>query len=152
MLQNLLVKEMRLEEISTIEEANKFLARYLSRHNRKFAVEPVKQSDLHREIPESTNLDSILCRKIQRVLRNDLTVECKSKLYQTKNKVNARKILIEEGISGRKIMTYNNNKILKFKEMTLRARKQQKALYNASMKSQKYVPPVDHPWNNAKYG
>ncbi len=150
-LQDRLVKEMRLEKISTIEEANKFLVRYLPRHNKKFAVKPAKQSDLHREIPKSTNLDSILCRKTQRVLRNDLTVEYKSKLYQIKDKVNARKIVIEERMSGRKIMTYNN-KVLKFKEITLRARKWQKTLYNGRKMSQKYVPPVDHPWNNVKYG
>ncbi len=150
-LQDRLVKEMRLEKISTIEDANKFLARYLPRHNKKFAVKPAKQSDLHREIPKSTNLDRILCRKTQRVLRNDLTVEYNNKLYQIKDKVNARKIVIEERISGTKIMTYKN-KVLKFKEITLRAKKQKKSMYNDRKKSQRYVPPVDHPWNNVKYG
>ena len=150
-LQDRLVKEMRLEKISTIEDANKFLARYLPRHNKKFAVKPAKQSDLHREIPKSTNLDRILCRKTQRVLRNDLTVEYNNKLYQIKDKVNARKIVIEERISGTKIMTYKN-KILKFKEITLRAKKQQKPVHNGHKKNQKYVLPGDHPWNNVKYG
>ncbi len=41
-LQNRLVKEMRLEKISTIEDANRFLTRYLPRHNKKFAVKPTK--------------------------------------------------------------------------------------------------------------
>ena len=150
-LQDRLVKEMRLEKISTIEEANKFLVRYLSRHNKKFAVKPAKQSDLHREIPKGTNLDSILCRKTQRVLRNDLTVEYKSKLYQIKDKVNARKIVIQERMSGRKIMMYKN-KILQFKEITSKAKKQHKPMSNSSKKCQMYIPPVDHPWNNAKYG
>ena len=150
-LQDRLVKEMRLEKISTIEDANKFLARYLPKHNKKFAVKPAKQSDLHREIPKSTNLDRILCRKTQRVLRNDLTVEYNNKLYQIKDKVNARKIVIEERISGTKIMTYKN-KVLKFKEITLRAKKQQKPVRNGHKKSQRYALPVDHPWNNVKYG
>lgn len=150
-LQDRLVKEMRLEKISTIEEANKFLVKYLCKHNKKFAVKPAKQSDLHREIPKGTNLDSILCRKTQRVLRNDLTVEYKSKLYQIKDKVNARKIVIEERMSGRKIMTYND-KVLKFKEITSRVRMQKKPVNNSHRKYQRDVPPVDHPWNNVKYG
>ena len=150
-LQDRLVKEMRLEKISTIEEANKFLVRYLSRHNKKFAIKPAKQSDLHREIPKGTNLDSILCRKTRRVLRNDLTVEYKSKLYQIKDKVNARKVVIEERMSGRKIMTYNN-KVLKFTEITSKARKQQKPVNSSYKRYQRYAPPVDHPWNNVKYG
>ncbi len=125
-LQDRLIKEMRLEQISTIDDANKFLARYLSVHNKKFVVKPAKQSDLHREIPKSTNLDRILCRKTQRVLKNDMTVQYNNKLYQIKDKVNARKIVIEERMSGRKIITYNN-KVLKFKEVVLRANNQEKS-------------------------
>ncbi len=102
-------------------------------------------------IPKGTNLDRVLCRKTQRVLRNDLTVEYNNKLYQIKDKVNARKIVIEERISGTKIMTYKN-KVLKFKEITLRVKKQQKPVNNGHKKNQRYVSSVDHPWNNVKYG
>ncbi len=150
-LQDRLVKEMRLENISTIEDANKFLSKYLPRHNKKFTVKPAKQSDLHREIPKGTNLDRILCRKTQRVLKSDMTVQYNNKLYQIKDKVNARKIVIEERISGTKIMTYKN-KVLKFKEITLKAKKQQKAVHNGHKKGQRYTLPVDHPWNSVKYG
>jgi hypothetical protein len=59
--------------------------------------------------------------------------------------------VIEERISGTKIMTYEN-KVLKFKEITSRAKKQQKSVHNGHKKSQRYVPPADHPWNNVKYG
>ena len=150
-LQDRLVKEMRLENISTMEDANKFLARYLPKHNKKFAVKPAKQCDLHREIPQGTKLDRILCRKTQRVLRNDLTVKYNNKLYQIKDKLNARKIVIEEKINGTKIMTYKN-KVLKFKEITSSANKQQKPVHDDRKKGQKYIPSAEHPWNNAKYG
>jgi hypothetical protein len=150
-LQDRLVKEMRLEKISTIDDANKFLARYLPKHNKKFAVKPAKQCDLHREIPKGTNLDRIICRKTQRVLKSDMTVEYNNKLYQIKDKINTRKIVIEERISGRQIMTYKD-KILRFKEITSRAKKQQKPVINGRKRSQRYVPPIDHPWNNVKYG
>ncbi len=133
-LQDRLVKEVRLEEISTIEDANKFLVKYLPEHNKKFAIKPTKQSDLHREIPKGTNLDRVLCRKTQRVLKNDMTVEYNNKLYQIKDKVNTRKIVIEERISGTKIMTYKN-KILKFKEIVISAKNQQKAMLNVQKKS-----------------
>ncbi len=120
---------MRLEKISTIDDSNKFLARYLPKHNKKFAVKPAKQYDLHREILKGTNLDGILCRKTQRVLKSDMTVEYNNKLYQIKDKINTRKIVIEERISGRQIMTYKD-KILRFKEITSRAKKQQKPVIN----------------------
>jgi hypothetical protein len=150
-LQDRLVKEMRLEKISTIEDANKFLAKYLPKYNKKFAVKPAKLSNLHREIPKSTNLDRILCRKTQRVLRNDLTVEYNNKLYQIKDKVNGRKIVIEERVSGTKIMTYGN-KVLRFEEITTTTKKQQKPTHKGQKKSLKYIPPVNHPWRDVKYG
>ena len=59
--------------------------------------------------------------------------------------------MIEERISGTKIMTYKN-KVLKFKEITLKAKKQQKAVHNGHKKGQRYTLPVDHPWNSVKYG
>ncbi len=142
---------MRLEKISTIEDANKFLAKYLPRYNKKFAVKPAKLINLHREIPKSTNLDRILCRKTQRVLRNDLTVEYNNKLYQIKDKVNGRKIVIEERVSGTKIMTYGN-KVLRFKEITTTTKKQQKPTHKGQKKSFEYIPPVNHPWRDVKYG
>ncbi len=55
-----------------------------------------------------------------------MTVQYNNKLYQIKDKVNARKIVIEERMSGRKIITYNN-KVLKFKEVVLRANNQGKS-------------------------
>ncbi len=80
-----------------------------------------------------------------------MTVEYNNKLYQIKDKVNTKKIVIEERINGRKIMTHRNT-ILKFKEITMRANDQQGSMHNGSKKGQRYVPPVNHPWNNVKDG
>ncbi len=150
-LQDRLIKEMRLEKIATIEEANRFLTRYLPKYNKRFAVEPVKETNLHSGIPKNTNLNRILCRKTQRVLRNDLTVEYGNKLYQIKDKVNTRKIVIEERMNGSKIMTCKN-RVLKFKEITSKVKKQQISLSGANKKRKRYIPPADHPWKNVNYG
>lgn len=150
-LQDRLIKEMRLEQIGSIEEGNRFLARYLPRYNKRFAVRPIKEGDLHREITPNTDLDRILCRKTQRVLRNDLTVEYGSKLYQIKDKVNTRKIVIEERLNGSKIMICRN-RVLKFKEIPLKVKKQQPSLCSANKKRKRYIPPADHPWRDVSYG
>jgi len=47
-LQDRLVKELRLANISTIEEANKFLKTYIPQFNKQFAVVPKKQENLHK--------------------------------------------------------------------------------------------------------
>ena len=50
--QDRLIKEMRLEGVKSKDEANEFLEQvYLRKHNRKFAILPAKQGNLHRKSP-----------------------------------------------------------------------------------------------------
>ena len=78
--QDRLVKEMRLRNISTIEEANKFLKSYWPKHNKKFAIEPLKQDNMHRPVSKDMNLDAILCKKKDHPVRNDFTIAHDKKL------------------------------------------------------------------------
>ena len=51
--QDRLVKELRLNNISTIEDANKFLHNhYIPRHNAKFAIAAENKVNLHRPVPK----------------------------------------------------------------------------------------------------
>ena len=50
-LQDRLVKEMRLRGIKTKDEANAFLEEYLSRHNERFRVCPANEADAHVRLP-----------------------------------------------------------------------------------------------------
>ena len=99
-LQDRLIKEMRLEDIKSIEKANEFLQKYLPVYNKKFSVKAAKTTDLHRNIPEGLELDSILCIKEKRVLRNDFTIAYNGKLYQIEDNVRAKDVIIEERIDG----------------------------------------------------
>lgn len=42
-LQDRLIKEMRLRQISTIEEANAYLSSFLAQHNKRFTVQAKNQ-------------------------------------------------------------------------------------------------------------
>ena len=72
-LQDRLVKEMRLEGIKTLKEANEFLKRYLSGFNKKFNVSAKESGDYHQS-SRGFNLDEILSIQTAHVLRNDRTV------------------------------------------------------------------------------
>lgn len=81
-LQDRLVKELRLHNISTTEEANVYLLEtFIPSYNKRFAREAEKKGNLHRK-PSEAELTDILpyiyCRKEPRVVRNDFTV-----LYNT---------------------------------------------------------------------
>lgn len=73
-LQDRLVKELALEGITTLAEANHYLQNvYLKRHNQRFAVKP--ESDQSAFMP-ILHLDvaNILCSHEERVVQNDNTV------------------------------------------------------------------------------
>lgn len=81
-LQDRLIKEMRIANISGIEEANEFLRNhYLDKHNDKFAVQPAIEIDAHRSI-KGLDLESILCIKEERILANDFTITYNKKVLQ----------------------------------------------------------------------
>lgn len=73
-LQDRLVKELKLAGITTIEEANRFIAEvYLPDHNARFAKPPEQPESAF--VPASLEqVQDILCRQEERVVGNDNTV------------------------------------------------------------------------------
>lgn len=60
-LQDRLVMEMRLEGVSSIEEANDFLQSYIEIHNNRFCVEAISPENGFRELNEEIDLERIFC-------------------------------------------------------------------------------------------
>lgn len=148
-LQDRLVKEMTLRNITTIQEANVFLQSYLCFHNRRFAVKPKEQNDLHRDIPNMLNLDQILCIKTERTLRNDFTIAYNGKLYQLQGAVSSKKVFVQERVNGKMLITHNDI-TLKHKEITKRPEKEQKPV-RIFHKRKGHTPAADHPWRKCNY-
>jgi hypothetical protein len=81
--QDRLIKEMRVEGITSIEEANRFLEDvYIPFWNERFAVEAADSSDLHRPLPEDMNLKQLFSRTEKRSVGNDFTIRYKNVRYQ----------------------------------------------------------------------
>ncbi len=99
--QDRLVKEMRLEGISSLDEANRFLARHLPKHNRRFRVPAAREADLHRRVPQGIDLNSILCFQEDRVVRKDGTVAIDGGFIQLRNPGRLRKVTVERRDNGR---------------------------------------------------
>lgn len=82
-LQDRLPKELALYNITTIEEANKYIKQtYLPRHNEQFGVKPA--SDDRAFIPWTSTmaLEDILCLKGPRMVQHDNTVRYKGFILQ----------------------------------------------------------------------
>jgi transposase-like protein len=151
-LQDRLVKEMRLRGIRTLEEANQFLEDYLPFYNRRFSVCPKEEDNFHRPLPKGLALDTILCIKTERALRNDFTVAHNRKLYQVEDKVRGSKVMVQDRLDGSLVMTYRGQR-LRFKEIIARPIKDQKEQPVIVRIRKPYTPRSDHPWRRGfKFG
>lgn len=80
-LQSRLPVELNIAGISTIQEANAFLAIFMQKYNERFAVEPKDPQPAFRKL-EHINLDHILCIKDTRQVDNGSTFSYKSVYYR----------------------------------------------------------------------
>ena len=73
-LQSRLIKWLRIERISNIEDANNNVQRFIDDYNSKFAVPPAQMQDYHSKIPDTLNLDLILTKQYTRKISKNLSV------------------------------------------------------------------------------
>lgn len=69
-LQDRLVTEFRVNNITTIEKANEFLPKFMKSYAKKFGVKAEKPHSKFIELPKYVNLDTLLCAKFTRILDN----------------------------------------------------------------------------------
>lgn len=118
-LQDRLVKELRLANAKTLEEANKVLYNFLPKFNKRFSIKPHKKESLYRPIPKGLDLDKILCKQTRHVLRNDFTVAHDKKLYQVLDRTSAREVEVQERVNGQMLIVHKGQR-LKYKEIIQR--------------------------------
>ena len=82
-LQDRLIKEMRVERISTLEDANRFLdERFIPFWNERFTVNPLIAEDFHRHLPEGIDLMEVFAETHPRLIRPDFTIRYENVYYQ----------------------------------------------------------------------
>ena len=85
-LQDRLIKEMRLEGICSIEQANAWLPCFIEQFNRKFAKMAFNPKDLHRSVTETAEeLDDIFTWREPRRVTNSLTITYDKCVYLLEN-------------------------------------------------------------------
>lgn len=153
-LQDRLVKELRLQNISDIATANKFLEEtYIPAFNTQFAVVSAKRADLHRPLTatDKKQLPSAFSVHSTRVVMNDFTVQFKNQYFQLEQQqpvTVCRKdtILIEEHLDGTTKLKLRE-KELHYKVLPKRPEKEFKLKIPALTTGRPtYKPPANHPW------
>ncbi len=80
--QDRLVVEMRLQAITTKEQANEFLPGFLKQINESFTVPAQQAESVFRVAPRARELDRILCLKETRVVNSDHTISYEGLIVQ----------------------------------------------------------------------
>ena len=128
LLQDRLVKELRLRNISTIEEANEFLKEYKEIISNKFAVQARSPENAHRKVLHSKEeLALIFSNHDTRVISNNLEVQYHNTIYQLQIAglgltMRKSKISVCEDFSGKVTLLYKG-KSMEYK-IYKRAKKQ----------------------------
>lgn len=147
-LQDRLVKELRLANICSIKEANRYLKEiYIPNHNTKFGVSARQKGDTH--CKEPANLSDILCIKTTRNLNQDFTVKYRNRLFQLLSAQQAvirpkESITIQENLDG-KIKLSIRGIWLNFDEIKQRPTKPKICKANDKIMR----PAAKHPWRDS---
>jgi hypothetical protein len=91
-LQDRLVKELRLRNISTVQEANLYLEEFIQDYNNRFAKPPISNENMHRPLSKHMVLDNILCFKTMRTVSYNLTFQHNRQLFLLEDSVQTREL------------------------------------------------------------
>ena len=156
-LQDRLIKEMRLKNISSRDAGNRFLNQeFIPWFNGKYGLEPVKNANLHNKLnqQEKKCLSAILSRHTERVVSSDFTVRFNNLWYQLSKNQPATvrpkdRVIIEERIDNRNCIRLRG-KYLNFQIALNKSSKRTKQPWviaaNQKPVRRSYKPVADHPW------
>jgi len=157
--QDRLVKKLRRKGIVSLQAANVYLrSEYLPEHNRRFARAAARVEDYHRRTPRAGELDKIFRLETERTVSEDWVVRYGNRLFQlepqSRNHAPARsKVLVCEGRHGNMTIEYRGRG-LPFREIptpvkALAEREGAIPRVPTVVKTRKWIPSANHPWNQA---
>lgn len=161
-LQDRLVIELRLAGAGDLERANRVLARFLTRFNRRFAVPAQNPEPAWRPLPEGLRLDHVCCLKYRRRVAPDGTIRMGATVLQLPGgrggrSLAGRDIELQLRLDGR-IVAWDGDRELVLREAPLdpvqlralgRARP---ALGSPAPSAASAGPAAGHPWRRVVPG
>lgn len=158
-LQDRLVKEMRLNGINNLDEANAFLPEFINAFNQRFGKQAKNKEDAHRKVLHTVReVDLILSRHSKRKASNELEISYEKTIYQIQGKrhrLKQKQITVCDLFGEELVLLYEGEEIAykRFKEsrpcpspedektlnkrVDLAIERQSKAAHK---------PAADHPW------
>ena len=153
--QGRLVNELRLNGITTIEEANKYLIEiFIPKFNTKFAMDYKKFPSVFEVSPTLEKINYTLAILTPRKIDNGNAIKFKNKYYQPylndelKCFMPKTECLVIKSFNGELLVTIDE-KVYELKELSRNKKIStdfDNPLPEKKQESKKYIPPMTHPW------
>jgi hypothetical protein len=158
--QDRLVKELRLQGITTITGANELLYHgFLDSLNAKFAHNAHSEVDFHTPLPKRLDLAAVFCFEQTRSVQNDWTIRHENQRYQLEatNRPLPRpkeKVVVQTHLDGTLYMLYRDKRLTWTRiTQSAPAAPSAKVTPASKVKAQKTRKPADdHPWRKPGAG
>lgn len=156
-LQDRLTMELRLRQVSTLEEANRVLPELIEKYNARFAVEPAEPESAYRPLGQKS-LDRILCIRAQRKLSHGQTISWQGQTYRV---ASGQPPLQKEPHSAVEVRLTQSGQLWLWDGHTFyllepcpKPKPQENKREDAAHASSRspYKPPADHPWRKFRLG
>jgi hypothetical protein len=163
-IQDRLVTELRLAGAADRASANRVLARFLPRHNRRFAVGPANPEPAWRPLPPGVDLDAVLSFRYRRVVANDHTVRVGGLVLDLPRVGGrgyaGRRVEVSLRLDGRLVVSDGGRRLLVCRAPVhparLRSLESARAVLDgahpAARPAPGYAPGPDHPWRRVRPG
>ena len=157
--QGRLVNELKLNGITTIEEANKYLLEvFVPYFNKRFAMDYKNFQSVFEEYPSEEKINYTLAVLTPRKIDNGNSIKYKNKYYQPylNNELKCfrpkTECLVIKSFSGDLLVTIDEQ-VMKLKELNRNERFSQEFNEKEVTKSdsKKYVPSMQHPWKVGEF-
>jgi len=158
-MQSRLSVELRLEGVSTIEQANKFLPRFIAAYNGRFALASDSISTVFETQPSKEKIDLTLAVLTERTVDAGHSIRFNKNYFRTLNK-NGSPVYLAKGTKGLVIRTFSGDlffstgeDIFALEEIPLHERTSK----NFDVKpieekpKKRYIPLATHPWRLAAF-
>lgn len=151
--QGRLVQELRLENITTIEEANKYLTEvFVPEVNKEFALDYKKFPTVFKTHPSEEKINYTLAVLSPRKIDNGNSIKYKNKYYQPY--INNELKCFSSKTECLVIKAFNGDLLVAIDEQVLELRelsRNERFSNNfdnvvEKVKKTKYIPPMSHPW------
>ena len=158
-LQSRLIIELRLNGITTIEEANKFLNSFLKEFNEKFALSINNNKSVFEKQPDEERINLTLAVLSSRKVDNGHCIKYDNKYFRLLD-ANGYPVYYYKGTSAMVIKAFNKelycsieDVVHDLEEVPSHEMKSKNFDFDKPVEKpkKKYIPPMSHPWKQASF-